>query len=324
MAPSKRKAASPPARPVDHFSLYDEHRNQAITSLMCQTLRLRNEHVLDFNTVCRTLLAVKYRVSRAFWELESRERRLYSYKWGMDFTLELGRLLQVVPQWASKKIIVTGGDNKAFYIKTRQQSTEPARRNEMYHTNNSQLISLLADEVEKLIGADATLKEDVRLDNLLEVKEYITNQPENVSQFAWLHFLDIATREDRDSCNILARPDYSPVRPTRLILLEPVGDASTGKNIDIELLLARIFAHIDGIQLVVVFGDQQTWSRLIRLKLDDPNRYKRMIPIGGDFHFLVHAMMALHFLIFDRFTRPFLETCGFCMDTLVQDCSDVK
>ena len=41
-------------------------------------------------------------------------------------------------------------------------------------------------------------------------------------------------------------------------------------------------------------GDQQTYSRMVWLKIYHPSRYAWLLPLPGEFHFTVHVLMALH------------------------------
>eukprot|EP00966_Prymnesium_polylepis_P201730 4674348-Prymnesium_polylepis.2 len=50
-------------------------------------------------------------------------------------------------------------------------------------------------------------------------------------------------------------------------------------------------------------GDQQTFSRMMFLKLFNPERYAWLLPLSGEFHFTVHALMAVHILWYACFIK---------------------
>jgi hypothetical protein len=70
-----------------------------------------------------------------------------------------------------------------------------------------------------------------------------------------------------------------------------------------------------GLQLCFVVGDQQSYSRMIFLKRKEPDFLDWVIPLPDDFHFIVHALMAIHQLWWFALVRWVVMDVGVCMKT---------
>ena len=88
---------------------------------------------------------------------------------------------------------------------------------------------------------------------------------------------------------LLSRPNYRPYEgESKLVYKLPITDISTAAYDDVELILQRIQEELieeKGMNAVLCVGDQQTFSRMWHLKLDDPAKYFWVIPCSGDFHY---------------------------------------
>ena len=110
----------------------------------------------------------------------------------------------------------------------------------------------------------------------------------------WTHFFTIATV----GTGILGHPDYDPpMGRSKVIYQNPLFDCGTAAYEDVKAILKRIYDFHVGLlkQLVVlVVGDQQTFIRMLKLKIQNPRLYRWLVPIPGEFHFKWHAALALH------------------------------
>ena len=53
-----------------------------------------------------------------------------------------------------------------------------------------------------------------------------------------------------------------------------------------------------GIQVFLLGGDQQTFSRIVHLlRFYHDGKYNMIVPFVGDFHAAVHMLMAIHILL---------------------------
>ena len=79
----------------------------------------------------------------------------------------------------------------------------------------------------------------------------------------------------------------------------PMMDAATASYDDVDPFLNIMIATmcaIENFKLVMVVGDGQSYSRMVWLKINRPDIFKWLIPLPGEFHFIVHVLMAIHIL----------------------------
>jgi hypothetical protein len=97
--------------------------------------------------------------------------------------------------------------------------------------------------------------------------------------------------------DLLKRRGSSAPARSKLCFGNPVMDCLTGAYEDVDETLAVIKKYVLqtlGMRLAVVWGDQQSYSRMVHLAIAGGVEYAWMIPAPGEFHFTVHALMALH------------------------------
>lgn len=103
-------------------------------------------------------------------------------------------------------------------------------------------------------------------------------------------------------------------RPTRtqIVYQKPVRNVSTAAYSDVDAATTAI-ANVLLLYtaLVFLFGDQQTYSRLFWLKCYHPESNEWYIPMPGNWHFTVHALMAIHKLWHRCFTAKLVHEMGF-------------
>jgi hypothetical protein len=98
--------------------------------------------------------------------------------------------------------------------------------------------------------------------------------------------------------NVLMRPDYEPAHGrTPLVLMHPELDVLTGAYDDVKDTLSEIKKHLVdrcGFQFVFLHGDQQSYSRMTHLMFSKGAEYNWLVPLPGEWHFVVHALISIH------------------------------
>ena len=97
---------------------------------------------------------------------------------------------------------------------------------------------------------------------------------------------------------LLSHPNYRPYEgESKLVYKPPIMDISTAAYEDVDKILERIEEELiegKGMKAVLCVGDQQTFSRMWHLKLDDPAKYFWVIPCSGDFHYQFHVASGIN------------------------------
>jgi hypothetical protein len=100
---------------------------------------------------------------------------------------------------------------------------------------------------------------------------------------------------------LLCHPNYRPREgESKLVYKPPIMDISTAAYDDVELILERIEDELiegKGMNAVLCVGDQQTFSRMWHLKLDDPAKYFWIVPCSGDFHYQFHVASGVNRIV---------------------------
>ena len=79
-----------------------------------------------------------------------------------------------------------------------------------------------------------------------------------------------------------------------------------------------------GIWCHVVIGDQQSYSRMVWLMRREPQSFSSLVPFPGDFHFVVHMLMAIHILWWKPLISWLVHETGFCVESTTEDWSSVE
>ena len=88
--------------------------------------------------------------------------------------------------------------------------------------------------------------------------------------------------------DILAHPVVPPVEPSFHIYEQPVLDVGTSSYADVDEVLGTIMQknlYEKGAQLVMLVGDQLSYSRMVWLKIHHPGACDWVPPLPGEFHF---------------------------------------
>ena len=112
--------------------------------------------------------------------------------------------------------------------------------------------------------------------------------------------------------------------------MAPVMGVLTGAYADVQKTLTVMNHHlIDklGLRLVFVHGDQQSFSRMVYLKYSEGKLYDWLVPLPGDWHFVVHALMSIHHPKsgwWATLISWFPHVAGLCPDSIVDDWTSVE
>ena len=108
--------------------------------------------------------------------------------------------------------------------------------------------------------------------------------------------------------DVLAHPHVAQrPRRTEVTYMQPVLNVNTASNDDIDTTATEIKnAILSGTEMILIVGDQQTYERLFHLKVKRGISYQWCLPLPGEWHFTVHALMALHSLWYQPLAEGFV------------------
>ena len=99
---------------------------------------------------------------------------------------------------------------------------------------------------------------------------------------------------------IIEHPSYEPDERSRLIYQNHVPtNTGTAAYADVRGLFDAVLLYIQALRIAVILlaGDQQTFSRMLHLRrFDGAKMYAAIVPFVGDFHTSVHLLMTTHIL----------------------------
>ena len=104
-------------------------------------------------------------------------------------------------------------------------------------------------------------------------------------------------------------------------------ECGTAKYKDMKKVLAVIISSmIVTLHFAVVFvvGDQQTLNRILWLIRKEPQEYKRIVPLPGDFHTDGNFLMAVHALYFSVFVQGVFRMSGFGVNSIVENWNSME
>ena len=104
--------------------------------------------------------------------------------------------------------------------------------------------------------------------------------------------------------------EYSPQHEATFYHEKPLLNVGTAAYSDVDTFMSTVWSkHIDklGYKWAMVVGDQQSYSRMVWSKHHDPQRIIFLIPLPGEFHFVVHLLMAIHILWYEPLSHCIVE-----------------
>lgn len=131
----------------------------------------------------------------------------------------------------------------------------------------------------------------------------------SLRQSSWQTFMGQAAA----GLDILAHPTVAaaPTRTTT-VYQEPVLDVNTAAYQDIDTSMQFISDRkLRGSEMILVVGDQQLYIRLLWQKIYHPDKWTWLLPLPGEWHFLVHVLMAVHKLWYRPLVERLVNELGF-------------
>jgi hypothetical protein len=147
----------------------------------------------------------------------------------------------------------------------------------------------------------------------------------NTSSVAWAYFVAGSLAGHRGD----ARPDFAPFqdKKTDLDYQNPILEVGTASKEDIAEIVSTIeekCINEMGHKVVILAGDYQTFKNIICLKQQHRETTKWLCPVPGEWHWWVHALMAIHQTWFDVLFVHLIETDGFCSHTVINRWDSVE
>ena len=96
-----------------------------------------------------------------------------------------------------------------------------------------------------------------------------------------------------DGLDLLGHPAAPKPERTFWLAEEPILDCGTVSHADNKRILDTVEAGNVGAAMVGYVGDGQTYVRTLEVMIMEPERYGWVLLLTGDWHFLVHALIAL-------------------------------
>lgn len=129
--------------------------------------------------------------------------------------------------------------------------------------------------------------------------------------------------------SIVARPEHYPINDekTQVIYMPPLLDCGTAKSYDISLILSTIQENLvrkEGKSFVLVAGDFQTYGLMVRFKKENKEHAEWLVPVPGEWHAWVHALMAIHEKWYIVVLQKIVEDDSFCNGTVAEKWDSVE
>ena len=265
-----------------HEYQYELGKISTLSMVMSLILRLKSEHHTPPMIVALSLIAYKLGVPRKFWRILTSCKILMSYTWTESFVQQLAG--QPFPKKFDEatRVALACFDNCGYYQKL--QYFRQACKNLFLDTVNWYYVPLPR-----------------RLDVQCQVA--FTGRP-NISRFftpyvedhsALLNFCSkYAAFRLSQGENLMEYPPRGNCTPTFFIIKFPICDLSTASYEDILLMLYLIkedmYASNPQLKFIFIVGDEQTYDRMIKIKMRERHEFNWLIPLPGEFHLCGHHL----------------------------------
>jgi hypothetical protein len=106
----------------------------------------------------------------------------------------------------------------------------------------------------------------------------------------------------------------SNVNQSNIVIMKPMFDLQTLSYEDIHKVIDDFFVKYiqdSGRKFAFVFGDQQTWVRLWMIHMQDPDVYRWLIPIPGEWHWTWHILKAIYRTYYYVILLPLSKVLGY-------------
>ena len=293
-------------------------------------IRLYNEKLGVFPCCVLSLWALRCRVPGPFWEVLQKMRLLYCKGYTRGLALDVGKRIESpenFPSWASRKIIAGVGDNCLIKFSCNYEGCKedgdgsfpylfinwislpvpaecvPPEYNPTEGSNSSCFFSFNNQGHIQLVRPGEPLKTGAQ--PVVQTKQWLLDSHAVVQHKheAWYMALGKAqapcTEGRIAACQrVLDRPtDHASVRNRQIYQRHVPTNTGTAAYNDIKSWFSAVLAYLAllNISVILLHGDQQTFSRMLWLKRQDgAGQFKAIVPGLGHFHSAIHMLMAIH------------------------------
>ena len=284
-------------------------KSATVELLLCILLRSCRMHAMPFFIAILSVLALKSSMSENCWGVFTLLSVQFNSTWAFDFCVRLSALIAAeVEGKHSQSIRLAVFDNCSYMRKNTYQSEDGDSG--MLHTVNWLRIPLDVARYGAHVARGAW-HNGSRTFSCRRL--FAPNHPQSQRYLldTWLSMMQLALRLQSDAAVgttdwcllLLTRPSGHATARTFCIYMDPVLDVGTAAYADVDQVLKVIFGFYFiqcsmAASIVLLVGDQQSYNRLLWQKKLAPDENDWYVPLPGEFHFVVHVLMAIHRLWF--------------------------
>ena len=283
-------------------------KSATVEFLLCVMMRLGNMHVMPFFVAIMSVVALKSGMSEDNWSVLMLLSAQFNERWVQDFCVMLSAVVARETEGVhSTHIRLAVFDNCSYMRRNKFQSEESDGG--MIHTVNWMRLPLDAAR----FGAQVARGMWHNGSRTFLCRRLFAPKHPRAQRFlldTWLSMVQLAMRLKREDAGadewtllLLTRPSSHTATTTFTIYMDPVLNVGTAAYADVDLVLKVIFNFyfitcVMPAAIVLLVGDQQSYNRMIWQKKLSPKLNDWYVPLPGEFHFVVHVLMAIHRLWF--------------------------
>ena len=156
-----------------------------------------------------------------------------------------------------------------------------------------------------------------------EFGNWLQNTDYNSRLFTLTQFTVFSSRRKGRPLRFLFIDNESNVKKSDITFLQPLFDLQTLSNADADEIVTAFYnefmADTDRL-CAVLSGDQQTWIKFYMMHKRDPEKYRWLIPVPGEWHWTWHILKAIYIMYYDTILLPLALELGFSrLDKEVKD-----
>ena len=291
-------------------------RSAVVELALCILLRNQTMHIMPFLLTCLTVMLFKTGVSDDCWRVLTYFGMCFARDWAEDFCNMVDAHTRRDPEGTHEGVKFAVIDNCSY--KEHHVYEGPNRDGGLLHTVNWLRVPLdtarFAGNVHRGSWHNGSRRFKVR-----RFFSPSNPRPGRFKATTWLAFMALAMAAVpggvANQCgDILRRPTGPPPEQSRIIYEDPVLDVGTAAFADIDLVTQIVYTYyfhtMSPASMVLMVGDQQTYERLFWQKKYHQQRYDWLLPLPGEFHFVVHTLMAIHKLWYRSLSQHVIHGLG--------------
>ena len=281
-------------------------KSATVEFLLCVMMRLGNMHVMPFFVTILSVVALKSGMSQDNWSVLMLLSAQFNERWVHDFCVMLSAVVaREVEGVHSTHIRLAVFDNCSYMRRNKFQSEDSDGG--MVHTVNWMRLPLDTARFGAQVARGAWHNGSR---TFLCRRLFAPKHPKSQRFLldTWLSMVQLAMRLKREGADdwtllLLTRPSSHTATRTFTIYMDPVLNVGTAAYADVDRVLKVIFNFyvvtcVMPAAIVLLVGDQQSYNRMIWQKKLSRKVNDWYVPLPGEFHFVVHALMAIHRLWF--------------------------